>query len=204
MAHVVLDLPLYHHFLSLDTEMKERFPVTENEYRHGIDTVGLSFCQHLPLRNSGYFCTPSNTVEFATTEQSGEHFSFLVEDGRVTENSPIVYTDPGGPPYNFIVANGFESFLQLGLLRGFFVLHQLSFNAARALEYLALPRGNTTKHNFADRYPLNDRESRALSFVAQSLNLDPKAYSISQFMAFQHFGDRLVMTDEFNCMFDDD
>jgi hypothetical protein len=69
-----------------------------------------------------YFCTPLNSVTFATTGGDGVHFGFLQVEHR--PRMPIVMTVPMSDAYNLVIAEDFHEFLQLGYHAGYFSLEQ--------------------------------------------------------------------------------
>lgn len=84
-----------------------------------------------PLHNGGYWCTPSNSVQFANTGGDGCHFSFLAlgEAWSEEEDWPVVMTVPASFVHNVVVGENLTEFLQLGLYTGYFVLEGLAHSA---------------------------------------------------------------------------
>ncbi|WP_456294883.1 hypothetical protein M1D72_05830 [Vibrio sp. AK197] len=90
-----------------------------------FDLIGLNL-----LKNPecwGYWCTPTNTVSFASTGGDGVHFGFLCESNEPTENSPIVMTIPCADVPNIIVGENLRDFLSLGCRCGYFGLEQIEY-----------------------------------------------------------------------------
>jgi hypothetical protein len=80
-----------------------------------------------PLHNGGYVSTPVNTLMFASTGGDGCHFSFLLTQGKWSEESPIVMTCPdAGCCENVLVGQNLSEFLRLGLRTGYFALNELA------------------------------------------------------------------------------
>ncbi len=92
-----------------------------------IDTGCGIWLHHTPWENYGYWCTPTNSLAFATSGGDGVHFSFLTLEGLVPEKSPVVMTCPatGGFADNIILAENFRGFLSTGLRTGFFALNEI-------------------------------------------------------------------------------
>ena len=110
---------------------RPQFPDSENFY---FDPVGLILFRD--IENMGYWCTPENTVTFATTGGDGVHFGFLTNNGEVKENSPIVMTLPCADTANIIVGSSFEEFLSLGCRGGYFELEQIEYQPQQQIPFL--------------------------------------------------------------------
>jgi len=102
----------------------ERSQFQDSENFH-FDPVGLILFRD--IENMGYWCTPENSVTFATTGGDGVHFGFITTDGQVNENSPIVMTLPCADTSNIIVGENFQEFLSLGCRNGYFELEQIEY-----------------------------------------------------------------------------
>jgi hypothetical protein len=92
--------------------------------------VGLFLVR--PPRRTRYASTPANTLAFAATGGDGVHFNFVLRQGEVHADSPIVMT----VPMNFdrplaIVGRDLRDFLSFGVGCGFFCLEQLTYDLDR-------------------------------------------------------------------------
>jgi hypothetical protein len=73
--------------------------------------------------------TPANTLAFARTGGDGVHFNFVLRDGRVREDSPILMAVPMNVDRpHVIVGRDLRDFLALGVGRGFFLLDGLVYD----------------------------------------------------------------------------
>ena len=95
---VAVDHPLWETLCALDKLAAKRIP---KKVDPGFGSLGLILDPG--LEGYRYWCDPKNCVAFACTGGEGVHFSFVVQDGKVTENSPIVITIPAaGDHPNYI------------------------------------------------------------------------------------------------------
>lgn len=104
---------------------------SENLY---FDPIGLNLLKSPVCWE--YWCTPTNTISFATTHGDGVHFGFLCESGQPTDSSPIVMTLPSANTSNIIVGENFKEFLSLGCRVGFFELEQIEYQPDRYLPFM--------------------------------------------------------------------
>jgi hypothetical protein len=118
---VSIEHPLWNTLQDLNKVAARRFPA---DYDKGLGRLGLIL--YSQPKHGGYWCTPTNTLAFAGTGGEGVHFSFLVQDLKVNEKSPIVVTIPAafGQP-NFVGGESLFDFLCLGYHRGYFALETL-------------------------------------------------------------------------------
>ncbi len=79
-----------------------------------------------PLLNVAYHVTPTNTRAFASTGLDGCYFNFLLVDGEVREDSPVIMTCPNGAPPNIVVGEDLRDFLCLGIGTGYAAVQDLS------------------------------------------------------------------------------
>lgn len=111
--------------------------------KQGIDPIGVfdpcGLILIRPLRNYGYFCTPHNSLSFATTGGDGVHYGFLMINQLDYDFKPIVMTVPMADTHNVIVAENLEEFLGLGYHVGWFTLEQIVNDAEDAISYFADP-----------------------------------------------------------------
>jgi hypothetical protein len=171
---VAIDHPLWNRLRELDKVAAKRFPA---DFDQGFGSLGLIL--YSPLRHGGYDCTPTNTLAFAGTGGEGVHFSFLVEDGTVTEKSPIVITVPmefGHP--NSIGGESLFDFLCLGYYRGYFALETVSserfFEAYASDKWpLSEVEGRPPDWDYAVGYGVNEHQRKLLDFLIAKLGLSP-------------------------------
>jgi len=152
----------------LDKEAARRFPA---DFDQGLGSLGL-ILHHRPQRY-GYWCDPNNGLAFATTGGDGVHFSFIVQDGKVRENSPIVITIPGAFDHpNFIGGESLFDFLCLGYHHGYFALETVSsekfFKAYASTEWQP-----TEDWDYAVGYGVNEHQRKLLDFLTAELGLSP-------------------------------
>jgi hypothetical protein len=186
LTNVTVDLPLYDAFLALEADVRDRFP--EQEFSEYNPPFGIRFDQPKRFRNGGYYCTPTNTIEFASTGQEGEHFSFLVLNDVVDSNSPVVFTSPCNyhGDLNVILAENFHQFLCLGIRLGFFALNVFNYNPQEAMEVYATEDWQPTKeHHYTNYIFQEDSQAAILDFIADALDLQPHIYSIAEFTNLQ-------------------
>ena len=127
-----------------------------------FDSIGLIL--FAPPRHGGYWCTPTNSVTFATTGGDGVHYSWLVDPEIGLDFAPIVMTVPMCDTPNLIVGANMREFLSLGCRYGYFALEQLIYHRQRTLDELAsksIPKDATTV------------ERELLRKISDSFNLQP-------------------------------
>ena len=113
---VRFELPLFERLLEADQAIQQRFP---RQYGAGLESLGLILRRPADWENGGYYCTPVNSLCFGRTGVDGEHFSFLVQDGVINNQSPIIVTAPcayDSEMPNAVVAETFEDFIGLDML----------------------------------------------------------------------------------------
>ena len=104
---------------------------SENQY---FDPVGLNLLKD-PICWE-YWCTPTNTISFATTGGDGVHFGFLSDTDTPTDNSPIVMTLPSADTSNIIIGENFKEFLSFGCRLGYFELEQIEYQPEIYIPFL--------------------------------------------------------------------
>jgi hypothetical protein len=165
-----LNHPLWSRLVELDTVARRRF---STQLDRGFGGIGLRL--NNPPEQYDYWCTPTNVVTFASTGGDGVHFSFLVQDDEITEQSPIVITVPGafdGP--NWIGGRDLYEFLCLGSLRGFFALGEIAYTQEEALRILTDQHWHPTEdQHYSVGYVPNEEESPILDFLVGQLALKP-------------------------------
>lgn len=118
-------LPLFDELRQVDSELRERFATPDKQL--SLMDVGLIFSPELDEGRYAY-CTPLNCRVFAHNGGGGTHFSFLLQDNRIDDRSPIVMTLPSFNGESFVVGENLFDFLRLGVWTGWFVLQQLPSN----------------------------------------------------------------------------
>jgi hypothetical protein len=127
-----------------------------------FDPIGLIL--FAPPRNEGYWCTPLNSLTFATTGGDSVHYSLLATNDEFTDLSPVVMTIPMCDTPNMIVGANLEEFLALGCRFGYFALEQLVYKRHATLQELALARFDPET---------GQGERLLLQRIASSFNLVP-------------------------------
>jgi hypothetical protein len=186
LTNITVDLPLFEAFLALEADVHDRFP--DQEFSDYNPPFGIRFDQPKNFRTDGYYCTPTNTVRFASTGQDGEHFSFLVLNNTVNSSSPVIFTSPCNyfQDLNVVLAENFHQFLCLGIRFGFFALGVFTYNPKEAMEVYATEDWQPTKkHHYTSYVFQEDPQAVILDFIADALNLQPHIYSIEEFTDLQ-------------------
>ena len=109
-----------------------------SDWNDTFEPVGLILLA--PPRSFGYWCTPVNSVTFATTGGDGVHYGLLSTNGDFSDFSPIVMTVPMCDTPNTIVGANLKEFLALGCRYGYFALEQLVYDRRSTLHKLELAR----------------------------------------------------------------
>jgi hypothetical protein len=103
----------------------ELFP--GKDWRYVFDPAGLLFCDL--IRKSSYWTDPENSAEFIHTGGDGHHFSLLVVDNAVREDSPILLCCPDDYQRPVaVVGENLYDFLCFGM-------HCAYFNILGVLDY---------------------------------------------------------------------
>lgn len=116
---------------SLTGKSRSSFPDSENPY---YDPVGLILLSKLDKLS--YWCTPENSATFAKTGGDGVHFGFLLENGEVYNDSPVIMTLPCADTANIVVGENLLDFLSLGCRGGYFELEQIEFRPLEHIPFL--------------------------------------------------------------------
>lgn len=135
-----------------------------SDWNTTFDPVGLILLA--PPRNYDYWCTPLNSLTFATTGGDGVHFGILAVDGEFTDFSPTVMTVPMCDTPNVIVGANLKEFLALGCRLGYFGLEQLVYNRRATLRELELTDFDSE---------IGQSEKTLLRRIASTFNLEPWA-----------------------------
>ncbi|MBN1909010.1 MAG: hypothetical protein JW818_04660 [Pirellulales bacterium] len=179
--------PLLDDLRRFDAEAAIRYPA---EYDNGLGQMGMLL--YAECRTGGYWCTPSNSMAFATTGGDGVHFSFIVEDDNITEDSPVIVTVPaafgdGPETASFVVGDSLRNFLRFGLHRGYFALEQLTYYRDLTLQVYSSPEWQPTeKWHHSVGYLLHENGQRIRDFLAERFSLTPLAYTADEFDALQN------------------
>ncbi|WP_339613759.1 hypothetical protein [uncultured Rubinisphaera sp.] len=177
--------PLLHDLRQFDAEAAHRFPA---KFDNGLGQMGMLI--YSECRNEGYWCTPKNSMAFATTGGDGVHFSFIVENNKVTENSPVIVTVPAnsGEPEiaNLVVADNLRNYLRFGLHRGYFALEQLAYHRDLTLQAYSSSEWQPTEDwHCSVGYHLGDYGQRVRDFLVERFDLTPLPYTVTEFEVLQ-------------------
>ena len=147
----------------------------------GIDATNLSELARIDpigmilLREPmcwGYWCTPVNTITFATTGGDGVHYGLLAIDGVISNASPVIVTLPCARTCNIVVGETLHDFLRLGSKVGYFVLEQIEYQPS---VYIPLLDSGT---HLAE---MEDEEVDLLQQSTKKLSLEPWPHHESKF-----------------------
>lgn len=162
--------PLLDELREVAAEAKERF---NSPWGDG-NLIDLGLGVSDALSYSCYdWCSPINCATFASTGIDGTHFSFLIVDGGLGADSPVIMTTPANMGKSVVVGENLFDFLCLGSRRGY-ILDRLAGSHHRGLEdlidanwYPGKPASEWLATQSAD-YPGN-----MLAFLVDRLNLHP-------------------------------
>ena len=182
---VKINHPLLDDLRRFDAEAARRYPA---EFDNGLGQMGMLI--YSEYRNEGYWCTPKNSMAFATTGGNGVHFSFIVENNKVTEDSPVIVTVPAnsGEPEvaTFVVAENLRDFLRFGLHRGYFALEQLAYDRDLTLQVYSSAEWQPTEDwHYSVGYHLDETGQRVRDFLVERFDLTPLSYTVAEFEALQ-------------------
>jgi len=165
-------LPLLDELRLMDKELQER---ASNEIeKYGLGEVGLRIEDELD--GSRYsFCTPLNCRTFASTGGDGVHFSFLIQNDRIDDLSPVAMTQPANCGECTILGEHLYDFLCLGMWTGWFVLEYIPQN----LESCICAERPSISGDPGTRDYEREKATRAmLDFVIDRLGLKPWASAV--------------------------
>jgi hypothetical protein len=100
----------------------------------------INYCGLEPVRpphNIGYFCTPKNSLTFATTGGDGVHFGIVNGINLKGNVGPIVMTVPMAQTNNVVVAEDLEEFFSIGYYVGWFALEQIVYDLDDAITHFS-------------------------------------------------------------------
>ena len=112
-----------------------------------IDYCGLEPVR--PLVHDGYFCTPKNTLTFATTGGNGVHFGIITDTNSNETSGPIVMTVPMADTKNVVVAEDLNEFFSLGYYVGWFALEEIVYDLDETVDYFSKPDKEITQEKNA-------------------------------------------------------
>lgn len=131
-------------------------------WNHYFDPIGLILLA--PSGKNHYWCTPTNSLPFATTGGDGVHYSLVSAGDGFTDFSPVVITIPMCDTPNLVVGANLKEFLCLGCRFGYFSLEQLVYDRERTLKEIASGRFDPEQE---------EKERRLLRKVTDAFNLKP-------------------------------
>jgi hypothetical protein len=120
----------YRRMLALAQRLSRQLRVSPESV---FEPVGLIL--HTPPERWDYFCTPLNSLTFASTGGDGVHFGRLLGGGGAS--GPVVMTVPMADEKNLVVGESLHEFLCLGVGRGYFYLEQLAYDREAAVAMLS-------------------------------------------------------------------
>ncbi len=157
----------------IDTELRDRIPSADS-WDNGLQALGLGL-QGLDemVRNEGRYdhCTPINCRVFASTGGDGTHFSLMIQNGEISQDSPVVMTVPCNSGESLIVGENLHDFLCLGLRLGYFGLDNFSLKIDVALDSYTDP--DWQPRTEYDAIDVSEHHQRMLDYLGTRLNLQP-------------------------------
>lgn len=124
-----------------------------DDWSETFDPIGLIL--RAPPQHGGHWCTPTNSISFATTGGDGVHYSWVTLPDRDPDFCPIVMTVPMCDTPNVIVGANLREFLCLGCRFGYFSLEQLVYSRTSTIAELVTgqinPEWESTERALADR-----------------------------------------------------
>lgn len=127
-------------FWRIDDQIKAKWG--KKFYQH-IDYCGLIPIR--PLENRGYFCTPKNSLSFASTGGDGVHFGIITDSKQKDASGPIVMTVPMAHTNNVVVAEDLTEFFSLGYHVGWSALEQIVYDLDETIDYFSKSDAEITK-----------------------------------------------------------
>ncbi len=166
---IQIDHPLLDRLHQLHHDAAIRFP---RSFDTGFACLGLALQE--PPGQTRYHNTPLNATSFASTGVDGTHFSFLHQDGMVTNASPVILTVPGLPSPSVIVGESLHDFLCFGALRGFTAMQPLTEDPTETLTAFTDTEWKPTcERHYWQGYAIGESEPEILGFLRDGLSLRP-------------------------------
>ncbi len=195
----------------MQSKLLERLPTLQklhgvrgsakSEFFMGLGTIGLNLTD---LVYGGYWCTPRNSVTFAHTGGDGTHFSYVILDNELDDDSPIVMSCPANSEDSCtIVGENLRDFLCLGFHCGYSVLEQLSYSPS-SFDILKDPFDDEADEDADSEF--TDEFNGCLQHVISEFSLQPWDNWRSKLKALkQQYFDSLLMpfSDEVDRMIED-
>lgn len=160
LREVFVDHPLFEELLDFNVNQK-------------LGSLGLYLDRQLDSHRYEH-ATPINCRTFAGTCVDGVHFSFLLQDGAITQSSPIAMTVPAGGG-DLILGESLHEFLCLGTLRGFEGLDQLSYSREKAWIVLTDPDWQPSEDYHPPSFELGIEAQGVLQELNSKFELRPWA-----------------------------
>lgn len=157
MANKIKQMITIEDFYRIDDQIKATWG--KNLYKY-IDYCGLEPIR--PMQCAGYFCTPKNSLTFASTGGDGVHFGIVSGSNNKVNAGPIVMTVPMADINNVVVAEDLEEFFSIGYYVGWFALEQILYDLEEAIEYFSKPDDE-----------MSQKEIRFLDMVRKELSIKP-------------------------------
>ena len=157
-----LDLPLLNELHRADAYIRDHFDIPYY-FDAGIGSVGLKLATR--LTTGGYWCSPTNALTFASTGGDGNHYSLLVRNGVIDNESPVVLTWPSEGEH-VIVGESLYDFLCFGLHGGYF-------------EILSYDESEVPSEDVEDLWffsHVEEPQRKVLTYLAKELDLKPSPW----------------------------
>jgi hypothetical protein len=161
---ISVDLPLLSRLYDLNRELAEKFPTPRSE---GLGQMGLRLESR--LQPGGYWSTPINSLSFGNSGGDGTHFSFLLIDYTISEETPVIVTVPDayGEPKeaNIVLGAGLCDFLRFGLHCGYFSMAQFAFDWAETCSHYAREDWDPASYPSDNHRVVSEYVSKALAIT---------------------------------------
>lgn len=176
---ISVNLPLLEAVYDLNAEISAKFPAGWN---NGMGQMGMNLYSR--LHNEGYWCTPINSLAFGCTGGDGAHFSFLISDSSITDETPVIISVPDASGdtegANIVLGRGFEEFVRLGLHCGYFSMAGFAFDAEGTIKHYA----RTDWYDPELWFP-SDNHKLVAEFVSERLQLSPLYLTLDELIKLQ-------------------
>lgn len=145
---IMLDCPLLDRLRTLHREGRRR----RNRKSPCLDDVGLMMDNEFDDGRYNH-ATPLNVRTFAATGGDGVHFSLMIRDGVLSDDSPVVLTVPEmGNDGHAIVGENLREFLHFGYHTGYFCFERLIYESDPSQLLRDLLQGSAAREDFEDEY----------------------------------------------------